>query len=100
MLHRHILEFVDRLLQDLQLKSEQRQLFGGKIVILGADWKQLAPVVEGGGRYAIIDASIKSSPLLKEFQHIEFTRNMRTQATQVPYRILGNQFLVFSKLQN
>lgn len=47
MLHRDVLDFIDRTLQDLQPPDEAKVPFGGKVVILGGDWKQLLPVVPG-----------------------------------------------------
>lgn len=47
MLHRDVLHFIDRTLQDLQPRDERKQPFGGKIVVIGGDFKQLLPVVEG-----------------------------------------------------
>lgn len=42
--------------------------FGGKIVILLGDFRQTCPVIRGGSRAQVIDASIKSSPLWNIFQ--------------------------------
>ena len=47
MLHRDVLDFINRTLQDLQPPDEPKLPFGGKVVILGGDWKQLLPVVPG-----------------------------------------------------
>ena len=47
MLHRDVLDFIDRTLQDLQPRDEEKLPFGGKVVLLGGDWKQLLPVVQG-----------------------------------------------------
>ena len=47
MLHRDVLDFINRTLQDLQPTDEPKMPFGGKVVILGGDWKQLLPVVPG-----------------------------------------------------
>ena len=37
--------------------------FGGKVVIAVGDFRQVAPVVKGGGLSATIDASIRTSHL-------------------------------------
>ena len=47
MLHRDVLDYINRTLQDLQPTDEPKMPFGGKVVILGGDWKQLLPVVPG-----------------------------------------------------
>ena len=41
--------------------------FGGKTVILLGDFRQTGPVIRGGSRKEIVDASIKSSPLWSSF---------------------------------
>lgn len=45
--HKHLFGVVDRLLQDIMCTEE---LFGGKLVVLAGDWRQLTPVVVRGGR--------------------------------------------------
>ena len=49
MLNRDVLDFIDRTLRDLTPNNDpNRNLpFSGKTVVLGGDWKQLLPVVEG-----------------------------------------------------
>ena len=47
MLHSDVLHAIDQTLRDLQSKDEKEMPFGGKIVVLGGDWKQLLPVVKG-----------------------------------------------------
>ena len=43
------------------------QPFGGKIIVVLGDFRQMCPVVRGGTRAQVIDASIKSSPLWELF---------------------------------
>ena len=47
MMHRDVFNFIDRTLQDLQPRDQKKEPFGGKIVVIGGDFKQLLPVVEG-----------------------------------------------------
>lgn len=47
MLHKNVFDFINRTLQDLQPRNEKKQPFGGKVVVIGGDFKQLLPVVEG-----------------------------------------------------
>ncbi len=52
MMHRRAFEAVDRTLRDLmQLDDAQatEKIFGGKIVVLGGDFRQILPVVPKGG---------------------------------------------------
>ena len=60
MAHRFAFEAVDRTFRDLTNVDEP---FGGKIFILGRDFRQILPVVIRGGRTQIVDACIKSSDL-------------------------------------
>ncbi len=39
-------------------------LFGGKVVVMGGDFKQLLPVVPWGMRGQVVDASLKRSAIL------------------------------------
>jgi hypothetical protein len=39
-------------------------LFGGKVVVMGGDFKQILPVVPWGTRGQIVDASLKRSAIL------------------------------------
>jgi hypothetical protein len=52
MMHRQTFEAIDRTLRDLmQLDDAQvtEKIFGGKIVVLGGDFRQILPVVPKGG---------------------------------------------------
>ncbi|CAI9303740.1 unnamed protein product [Lactuca saligna] len=66
MAKRQAIEALDDLLQDLMESSE---IFGGKVVVLGGDFRQTLPVVRNGSKYDTIAAylitkSIGSLPLL------------------------------------
>ena len=51
-------------------------LFGGKIVILGGDFRQLLPVFPRGIRNEIVYLSIQNSFLWNNFHKFRLTRNM------------------------
>lgn len=72
--HRFLMEALDRSLQDI---NQNNKLFGGKVVLLAGDFRQVLPVVKGGSRAQIVDASIKSSKLWKHFKTYTLTENMR-----------------------
>jgi ATP-dependent DNA helicase PIF1 len=67
MAHKHVFEAVNRTLQhvmgvvDPALKD---MLFGGKVVVMGGDFRQILPVVPLGTRGQIVDASLKRSVVL------------------------------------
>uniref|UniRef100_A0A914H7G4 ATP-dependent DNA helicase n=1 Tax=Globodera rostochiensis TaxID=31243 RepID=A0A914H7G4_GLORO len=86
MQHREVLEYVDRLLRSVAPKRLENIPFAGKVVVLGGDWKQLAPVIPGGGHLDQKNASVKSSTLFKHFTTIRLTANHRLQAGQGHYR--------------
>jgi ATP-dependent DNA helicase PIF1 len=67
MAHKHVFEAVNRMLQhvmgvvDPALKD---MFFGGKVVVMGGDFKQILPVVPRGRRGQIVDANLKRSAVL------------------------------------
>ncbi len=77
MAHRHALQAIDLLLRDLTKSSVP---FGGKVMLLGGDFRQVLPVVPHGSRGDQVNASIKSSDLWSHFQSIQLKQNMRTGA--------------------
>ncbi len=83
MAHKHVFEAVNRTLQhvmgvvDLALKD---MLFGGKVVVMGDDFRQLLPMVPRGTRGQIVDASLNKSVILwhsVKVRHLH--ENMRVQ---------------------
>ncbi|MCH79314.1 helicase-like protein, partial [Trifolium medium] len=78
MMHRHCFEAVDRTFKDIM--NEQRYPFGGKVVVLGGDFRQILPVIPKGTRYEIVQATINSSPLWHCCEVLTLTTNMRLLA--------------------
>jgi len=83
MAHKHVFEVVNRTLQHVMgavnpvLKDI---LFGGKVVVMGGDFRQLLPVVPRGTRGQIVDASLKRSAIVwhsVKVRHLH--ENMRVQ---------------------
>ena len=56
--------------------KEMKQ-FRNKVVVCLGDFRQLPPVIEGGDRATIVNASIKSSPLWTFFRVMRLNLNMR-----------------------
>ena len=54
-MNRFAFEAVDRTLQDL---TGSRALFGGKVVVMGGDFRQILPVVRRGSPAKIVAASL------------------------------------------
>ncbi|KAL3096458.1 hypothetical protein niasHS_004420 [Heterodera schachtii] len=87
MQNRDVLEYVDRLLRFVVPTNLLKSLpFGGKAVVIGGDWKQLTPVVPGGGHLDQYNASVKNSALFKHFTTHRLVTNHRLQSGQQQYR--------------
>jgi hypothetical protein len=63
MMDNNVMFYLDRMLREI---CSNDILFGGKVVIFGGDWKQLTVVVENGGKYEQLNASIKNTKLFRE----------------------------------
>jgi hypothetical protein len=64
------------------------------ILIIQGDKKQIAPVIERGTRQQIVDSSIYCSDLIKPFQKINFTTNLRLIGNQEAAQISYAQLLL------
>ncbi|GBN05235.1 hypothetical protein AVEN_135338-1 [Araneus ventricosus] len=71
------LRCIDCLLRDLMNKDKP---FGGKVIIIGGDFRQTLPVVPRSTRADVIESFIKSSPLSSKFTHLSLTTNIRCAA--------------------
>ncbi len=55
MQHKHAFEAVDRTFQDL---TRLDRPFGGVVVVMGGDFRQVLPVIPKGSRAQIVQASL------------------------------------------
>jgi hypothetical protein len=83
MAHKHVFEAVNRTLQhvmgaiDPTLKD---MLFGGKVVVMGGDFRQILPMVPRGTRGQIVDVSLKRFVVLWHRVKVrQLHENMRVQ---------------------
>jgi hypothetical protein len=76
MMHFHLLDALDRFLQQLMTANAP---FGGKLVVLMGDFRQILPVIVHGHRADTVNSSIKSSNLWPLFTMLTLTQNMRVQ---------------------
>ncbi|XP_023734360.2 uncharacterized protein LOC111882234 [Lactuca sativa] len=80
MVHKHAFEALDRSLKDV-FKSENSSNsdipFGGKVIVFGGDFRQILPVIPGGSRQNIVNASLSSSYLWQHCKIHKLTKNMR-----------------------
>ena len=80
MTHRRCFEALDRSLHDVMAgydESAGDRVFGGKVVVLGGDFRQILPVVEGGNHTKIVSACILNSPIWKFIEILCLKENMR-----------------------
>ena len=76
----HALRAIDDMLRDIMGLPEVP--FGGKVFLLGGDFRQVLPVVPRQPKTVIIENCLKSSPLWPLLEVIHLTKNMRTQTDQ------------------
>jgi hypothetical protein len=78
MMHKHVFEAVDRTFRDIM--DRPNELFGGKVVVLGGDFRQILPVVPRGNRGQIVAASLKRSSIIwPHVQVLQLHENMRVR---------------------
>lgn len=71
---RYVLEIMDRTLRDIM---QNNLYFGGKIILLGGDFRQLLPIKVRSTRSEVVNLSIKFSFLWKQFKVFSLTENLR-----------------------
>ncbi|XP_019413906.1 PREDICTED: uncharacterized protein LOC109325794 [Lupinus angustifolius] len=79
MVNRYALEAVDRTLRDIIGCDAP---FGGKVVILGGDFRQVLPVIPKGNNAEMIAACIVKSPLWAYTNVLHLRQNMRSLQDQ------------------
>ena len=83
MTHRHAFEAVSRLFQDIMGAidtSLETAPFGGKLVVLGGDFRQILPIVKRADMAVTVGACLNRSPLWEDIQCFRLTVNMRVQS--------------------
>lgn len=76
MTHRFAFEALDRTLKSLQDSEEP---FGGKVVLLAGDFRQILPVVPRATAGEVVSACMKKSRLWDHFKTLRISMNMRVQ---------------------
>ncbi|CAH9075475.1 unnamed protein product, partial [Cuscuta epithymum] len=80
MANRFCFEALDRSLNDIiNNDGDSISPFGGRVIVFGGDFRQTLPVIPGGSRSDIINATINSSYLWDDCQVLSLTKNMRLQ---------------------
>ncbi len=70
----YVLDAINQCCQVIMCNNE---FFGGKVVLLGGDFRQCLPVVRKGCKTKILESTVKSSKLWKHFKHVKLSKNMR-----------------------
>ena len=74
MMDRRVFECVSRSMCDL---LNDPHPFGGKVVVLGGDFRQILPVVKHGSEADVIPVTLNKSALWDSIQIVRLTQNMR-----------------------
>ncbi|XP_057734869.1 uncharacterized protein LOC130950391 [Arachis stenosperma] len=80
MVSRYYYEALDKCLGDIMRCSPtySKDLpFGGKVIVLGGNFRQILPVISRGSRQDIVHSTMNSSYLWKFCQVLKLTKNMR-----------------------
>ncbi|XP_024015209.1 uncharacterized protein LOC112088923 [Eutrema salsugineum] len=91
MMSRYCFESLDRTMRDI-IKRHKDKPFGGKVVVFGGDFRQILPVISGGGREDIVMAFINSSYLWDDCKVLKLTKNMRLLANLDESEVYGLSF--------
>ncbi|XP_075096581.1 uncharacterized protein LOC142174645 [Nicotiana tabacum] len=86
MMHKYCFEALDKTLRDILRFKDASSLerpFGGKIVVLDGDFRQILPVIPKGTRQDIVNASLNSSYLWPYCQLLTLRKNMRLQSNEI-----------------
>ncbi|XP_027065877.1 uncharacterized protein [Coffea arabica] len=76
MCKRSAIEALNDFLRDL-MNSDK--IFGGKVIVLGGDFRQTLPVVRKGSQPETIAVSLINSPIWPALEKLELTQNMRAR---------------------
>ncbi|XP_009790171.2 uncharacterized protein [Nicotiana sylvestris] len=76
MANKRMLEVFDLLLKDFM---NTKVLFGGKVVVLGGDFRQTLPVVRNGNKKDFINESLLCSRIWNELEKLRLLENMRAK---------------------
>lgn len=82
MTDRKAFEALDRSFRDIEKAHNLAAAsipFGGKVVVLGRDLRQILPVVEGGSKIEVLNSTITNSRLCSHIEMLSLNENMRLQ---------------------
>jgi len=77
MAHKFCFEALDQIFRDIiKHKSSSNEIFGGKVMVFGGDFRQILPVIPRESRSDILNSTINSSYLWDYYQVLTLTKNM------------------------
>ena len=76
MAHKNVLECVDR---SLKFIMENEQPFGGKVLVLMGDFRQVLPVIPRASRPQVVDACLNRSSLWNNIEVYHLIENERVK---------------------
>ncbi|XP_057305225.1 ATP-dependent DNA helicase PIF1-like [Hydractinia symbiolongicarpus] len=79
MIPKHALQAIETMFRDI---SNVDNLFGGKVILLGGDFRQILPVVKRARPAEIVETCLKSSYIWPTVQVFRLTHNMRAGQNQ------------------
>ncbi|KAK4849868.1 hypothetical protein QYF36_001540 [Acer negundo] len=94
MSHRLAIKVLDGMLQDI---NDSKQLFGGKVVVFGGDFRQILPVVQKARKEEMIDATEQWLKKLKK-EDIADTSKNTPEFSFVPFSRLNNYIDSFDQV--
>ena len=77
MMHKHVYGYLDRVLHDI---TRVDALSGGKVAILGGDFRQIPTIIQKGSRGQVCEASLKRAYFWPVMKQMELKINMRVQS--------------------
>ncbi|ELP91476.1 hypothetical protein EIN_143760 [Entamoeba invadens IP1] len=75
MVPKRMLQCIDTFLRNV---GNKKLPFGGKVVIVGGDFRQTLPVVPHGSKNDIVKTCVKMAPVWRRFEKLELRENMRS----------------------
>ncbi|XP_012850072.1 PREDICTED: uncharacterized protein LOC105969840 [Erythranthe guttata] len=85
MMHMNCFEALDEIMKSVLQVDKP---FGGKVVVLGGDIRQILPVVLKASRQDIVHATVNSSPLWHFYRVMKLSKNMRLQSCYSPSNVV------------
>ncbi|XP_078437639.1 uncharacterized protein LOC144708259 [Wolffia australiana] len=85
MMHRHVYETLDQTIRDLMKTTDpylENVPFGGKVVVMGGDFRQMLPVIQKGSRAMIINSALNRSDVWRNCSIFRLKTNVRVSPDQ------------------